>query len=186
MYFKYFFAIQLVVILFLSDYCVNCFEPLTIGAVALTSWIVKVNYGTLKDLTVCQLTECCTNAYVPGDFDGTLFMALKRLKRLLKACGNLGLQRNLTETLFGQHFVLGEVIKALKSHYEESSNSKKPLVMIFNGTPGTGKNFVADRIAEYMYKEGVNSKFVHRFYGRQDFSEESKLQQYQVRVNSLL
>lgn len=54
--------------------------------------------------------------------------------------------------------------------------------MIFNGTPGTGKNFVADRIAEYMYKEGLNSKFVQRFYGRQDFSEDSKLKQYQVRV----
>lgn len=107
------------------------------------------------------------------------------MKFIYKSCLNLGLQRNLTETLFGQHFVLGEVIKALKSHYEESNNSKKPLVMIFNGTPGTGKNFVADRIADYMYKEGVKSKFVYRFYGRQDFSEESKLKEYQVRVNTI-
>lgn len=76
MYFKYFIAIQLVLYLFICDYCVNCFEPFTIGAAALASWFVKANYGTLKDLTVCQLTECCTDTYVPGDFDGTVLMAI--------------------------------------------------------------------------------------------------------------
>lgn len=75
MHFKYFVAIQ-VVILFLCDGCVYCFEPITIGAVALASWVVKANYGTIKDLTICQMTECCTNAYVPGDFDGSMPTAL--------------------------------------------------------------------------------------------------------------
>lgn len=71
MFFNFFIALQLVVILLLCC-SVNCFEPFsTIGAVALATWAAKANYDALKDLTICQMTECCTNAHIPADFDGT-------------------------------------------------------------------------------------------------------------------
>jgi torsin-1 len=54
----------------------------------------------------------------------------------------------------------------------------KPLVISFHGTPGTGKNYVADFIAKSLYKNGLKSKYVHKFYGRLEFPEAGKAQVY--------
>lgn len=89
----------------------------------------------------------------------------------------------MTLTLFGQHIVIGTVVKSLKSHYESGSRSKKPLVLSFHGPAGTGKNFVADRIADFLYTNGgVESKFVYKFRGRVDFPLDSKVNEYKVNI----
>lgn len=92
----------------------------------------------------------------------------------------VALQRNLSLTLFGQHIVTDTIVKGLKSHYASGSNSKKPLVLSFHGPPGTGKNFVADRVADFVYAAGVESKFVHKFMGRVAFPLEAKRHVYKV------
>lgn len=84
--------------------------------------------------------------------------------------------------MFGQHIARQIIIAALQSHYYNSKlgKTKKPLVIVLNGSPGTGKNFVADRIAKHLYKNGEKSKYVHKFYGRTTFPLESHVPQYRV------
>lgn len=91
-----------------------------------------------------------------------------------------GLKKDLKENLFGQHIVNDTLIPALKSHWKNIYRSQKPLVMSFHGTPGTGKNYVADRIVKHLYRQGDNSKFVHKFRGRVDFPLASEVNVYRV------
>lgn len=64
--------------------------------------------------------------------------------------------------------------------------SKKPLVLSFQGPSGTGKTFVTDLIADYMYKAGTNSRFMHRFTGRLDFPLDSKVEEYRAQLSKLI
>ena len=86
---------------------------------------------------------------------------------------------NLTKDLFGQHIVIEQLIPALDSH-TKNAKSNKPLVISFHGQTGIGKNFVADRIAEFLYKKGGSSQFIHRFNGKCDFPLQSQVDQYQA------
>lgn len=52
--------------------------------------------------------------------------------------------------------------------------------MSFHGTPGTGKNFVADRIVKHFYERGDRSKYVHKYRGRIDFPLASEVDLYRV------
>lgn len=73
----------------------------------------------------------------------------------------------------------------MSAHYKHLKDSKKPLVMVLNGSPGTGKNFVADRIAKHLYKNGEKSQYVHKFYGRTTFPLQSDVPKYRVCVIEL-
>lgn len=90
------------------------------------------------------------------------------------------LKRDLEENLFGQHIVNTTLLRALRSHTQYLQRSQKPLVMSFHGTPGTGKNFVADRIVKHFYAKGEHSKFVHKYRGRIDFPLASEVDVYRV------
>lgn len=90
------------------------------------------------------------------------------------------LKYDLEENLYGQHIVNATLIPALQSHIKNLQLSQKPLVISFHGTPGTGKNFVADRIVKYFYKDGDLSKFVHKYRGRIDFPLASEVDIYRV------
>lgn len=75
------------------------------------------------------------------------------------------------------------MIPAIKNHYSKTSQSQKPLVIAFHGTPGVGKNFVTDILVKNIYKDGTKSKFVHKYVGRIDFPLQSQVSVYQVNVN---
>lgn len=85
----------------------------------------------------------------------------------------------LTAKLYGQQIAHETIINALRGHLE-SQNSPKALVMSFHGTPGTGKNYVAQMIAKALYKEGIQSKYYHFFNGRNDFPFQRKVDEYKV------
>jgi torsin-1 len=91
------------------------------------------------------------------------------------------LRDELDKNLFGQHIVLESVLSSLRMHFQKKDLSSKPLVISFHGMPGTGKNYVADFIAKSLYKKGLDSKYVHKFFGRLEFPEASKATQYGVR-----
>jgi torsin-1 len=82
--------------------------------------------------------------------------------------------------LFGQHIVLESVLSSLRMHFQKDASSK-PLVISFHGTPGTGKNYVADFIAKSLYKNGLDSNYVHKFFGRLEFPEARLATEYGVR-----
>ncbi|XP_073830156.1 torsin-like protein [Musca autumnalis] len=119
-------------------------------------------FDTLKNKTYCQITECCNERYITADIRG--------------------LQEDLNKHLFGQHITKQQLIRAIEAHFKEKKNSKKPLVISFHGTQGTGKNFVADKIAQRIYEKGYKSKYVRKYYGRSDFPLESDAQLYSARI----
>ena len=111
-------------------------DPLTAGGILGAS---SVLFGT-RNYIYCQFRECCQEPYIRSNLPG--------------------LKEALEENVFGQHIVTETVIKSMKMHLRKDQ-PKKALAMSFHGWTGSGKNYVSNFIAESLYKEGLNSKFVH-------------------------
>ncbi|KAH8385253.1 hypothetical protein KR200_006959, partial [Drosophila serrata] len=132
------------------------FEPLTMTA---------IGFGIAGSAAYfrCKFTECCDDRSIPG---------------------NIGaLRDSLDRTLFGQHIVKQHVVAALEAHFRSRSTSRKPLVISFHGQPGTGKNFVADQIAQALYLEGSKSGYVTKYLGQADFPNADFVQYYKQRIS---
>lgn len=93
---------------------------------------------------------------------------------------SLGLQLDLQTKLFGQHIASRIILKSVKG-FMSNDNPKKPLVLSLHGPSGTGKNFVSQLIADNIYKEGMDSSFVHVFTSELHFPHSSHLDTYKVR-----
>ncbi|XP_001995684.2 torsin-like protein [Drosophila grimshawi] len=137
---------------------VTAIEPISIGVLG-----TSIGLGYLMSQNYCRFYECCDNRSIPADMNK--------------------LHHSLSTTLFGQHMVSQHVLPALVAHLKSNSPSRKSLVMSFHGTPGTGKSFVADQIAEALYLEGTKSKFVHKYLGRADFAHPARVHEYKNRIN---
>lgn len=72
-------------------------------------------------------------------------------------------------------------MNALKGHYE-LDNPRKALVLSFHGRTGTGKNYVAQFIAEAMYLYGQKSKFFRYFSATKDFPHNEQIIEYKDRI----
>lgn len=128
----------------------------------------KENGGSRREkirdtVDYCSYFECCTSKHIVYDIEG--------------------LKADLQQRLYGQHIVNATLIPALRAHVKNLDSSEKSLVMSFHGTMGTGKNHVSDLIIKHFYKNGENSKYVHRYRARKDFPVESEVDQYRVSVN---
>ncbi|EDW06153.2 torsin-like protein [Drosophila mojavensis] len=139
---------------------VNGIEPIS----AITGTAIVTGIFGASNFFYCKFAECCDERSVPGDIEK--------------------LKQSLSRTLYGQHIVQQYVVSALSGHLQSTNPSRKPLVMSFHGTPGTGKSFVADKIAEALYLEGTKSKYVHKFLGRADFAHPGRLNEYKERINN--
>lgn len=58
--------------------------------------------------------------------------------------------------------------------------------MSFHGWTGSGKNYVAKFIAESLFKQGLNSKYVHHFLSTLDFPDETREDEYKVRPKTIV
>uniref|UniRef100_A0A4W6F1Y8 Torsin n=1 Tax=Lates calcarifer TaxID=8187 RepID=A0A4W6F1Y8_LATCA len=94
---------------------------------------------------------------------------------------NLGLQVDLENKLFGQHIASRIILKAVNG-FMSNSNPKKPLVLSLHGWTGTGKNFVSQLIAENIYREGMDSSFVHVFTSTLHFPHKSQIDTYKSQL----
>uniref|UniRef100_A0A3B3DJX3 Torsin n=1 Tax=Oryzias melastigma TaxID=30732 RepID=A0A3B3DJX3_ORYME len=92
-----------------------------------------------------------------------------------------GLKTDLDSKLFGQHLASRIILRAV-SGFMSNDNPKKPLVLSLHGWTGTGKNFVSQLIAENIYKEGMNSKFVHVFTSTLHFPHPSLISTYKSQL----
>lgn len=90
-----------------------------------------------------------------------------------------GLAVDLENKLFGQHIASRIILKAV-SGFMSNKNPKKPLVLSLHGWTGTGKNFVSELIAENIFKEGMDSKYVHVFTSELHFPHSSQFDTYKV------
>lgn len=79
---------------------------------------------------------------------------------------------SLSLRMFGQPLV-GELVNILTAHKEavndKSKRNQKALVISLHGWSGVGKNFASTMIAEAIYTNGMQSKFVKLFMGKKDF-----------------
>nr|XP_057919340.1 torsin family 1 isoform X2 [Doryrhamphus excisus] len=92
-----------------------------------------------------------------------------------------GLEASLQTKLFGQHIASHIILKAV-SGFVSNDNPKKPLVLSLHGWTGTGKNYVSSLIAESIYKEGMDSKFVHVFTSELHFPHTSQMDTYKTQL----
>uniref|UniRef100_A0A1L8DUT1 Putative torsin-like protein n=1 Tax=Nyssomyia neivai TaxID=330878 RepID=A0A1L8DUT1_9DIPT len=157
------FLVTLLCLLAIFVECFLCLEPLTtIGLVATGLSALGYNYDTIKVNTYCRWYECCIPDHIPGDIER--------------------FREDLQKSMFGQHIAMKIVTEALANHYKHLEDSSKPLVMSFQGTPGIGKTFVTNVMKMAIYKEGVNSKFVHKYHGRASFPLQEKVSVYKEEI----
>lgn len=92
------------------------------------------------------------------------------------------LRYSFSEKMYGQPLV-SEIVNILSAHkktlYDNNNRSKKALVLSLHGWSGVGKNFAATMIAEALFKNGMQSKYVKVFMGKKDF-DCSNIQKTQV------
>ncbi|XP_055389146.1 torsin-like protein [Condylostylus longicornis] len=156
---------KVLLLLYLFKLCCG-FDPITwtvVGGLGGLSGYGLYNFEKLKEVSYCQLpmVECCSPSSIPVNLPQ--------------------LEKDLRNNLYGQHILIEHLIPALKSHFQDEVKIRKPLVISFHGTPGTGKNFVSDFIAKHLYKKGTNSKFVHKI-GKVNFALESDIDKYKVEL----
>ena len=58
--------------------------------------------------------------------------------------------------------------------------------MSFHGTPGIGKNFVADMIAQAVFEKGTSSSFYHKIHGSMDFPGKETVGFYKEKLTGLI
>ncbi|KAH0615441.1 hypothetical protein JD844_004666 [Phrynosoma platyrhinos] len=75
------------------------------------------------------------------------------------------------------HLATKVIVKAVTG-FLNNSNPKKPLTLSLHGWTGTGKNFVSKIITESIYKDGLNSKYVHQFVSTLHFPHLQNITQY--------
>jgi len=89
------------------------------------------------------------------------------------------LQADLENQLFGQHIASRIIVRAVTG-FMKNPNPKKPLVLSLHGWTGTGKNFVSQLIVDNIYREGMDSSFVHVFTSELHFPHAREIETYKV------
>ncbi|XP_074547307.1 torsin family 1 isoform X2 [Halichoeres trimaculatus] len=138
----------------ISGVLVNAFDPIT------TTVVIGCG-ATLGRFLYTYLHESCDPKWIA--FNAT------------------GLKTDLESKLIGQHVASRIILKAVTG-FMSNSNPKKPLVLSLHGWTGTGKNFVSQLIAENIYKEGMDSSFVHVFTSELHFPHASQLETYKSQL----
>ncbi|XP_067430358.1 torsin-1A-like [Thunnus thynnus] len=92
-----------------------------------------------------------------------------------------GLQADLESKLFGQHIASRIILKVVNG-FMNNDNLEKPLVLSLHGRSGTGKSFISRLIAENIYKEGMDSSFVHLFTYHYHFPHSSQIDTYKSQL----
>lgn len=106
------------------------------------------------------------------------FLYIKNSPWHIHLCSS-GLRSDLENKLVGQHIASPLIFKAVAG-FMKTPHPKKPLVLSLHGPTGTGKNFVAQIIADNIYKKGNISQFVHVFTYKLNFPHASQIETYKV------
>lgn len=78
--------------------------------------------------------------------------------------------------VFGQPIAVAMVLNSLSHHLR---NGKQPLTLSFHGDPGTGKNFISQKILKNIFRRGEDSEYIYLFKGT-DFPSELEVNTYRV------
>ena len=64
--------------------------------------------------------------------------------------------------------------------FMNNDNPQKPLVLSLHATTGTGKNLATQLIVKNIYKNGMDSRFVHFFNSEYHFPHVYNVEAYKV------
>ncbi|CAL8281887.1 unnamed protein product [Gadus morhua 'NCC'] len=92
-----------------------------------------------------------------------------------------GLKDDLGRNLFGQH-IASDVIMKVVTGFINNDNPKKPLVLSFHGSSGVGKNVASQLIVKNLYKQGMDSRFVHYFNSVVHFPQDGQVETYKSQL----
>ncbi|VDD91729.1 unnamed protein product [Enterobius vermicularis] len=123
---------------------------------------VSSSYQNFK----CRLQECCYDVIM--DIDKFIYLVLEYL---------------IHSQLYGQHLAKKVILKAISSHWL-NRNPNKALVISLHGTPGTGKTYTSQMIAQSMFRKGEKSNYVHMLPSTLHFSDSRIVQQYKNDLKS--
>ncbi|XP_034234947.1 torsin-1A-like [Thrips palmi] len=137
-------------------------EPVTVTAGIVAAVSALWGYA---DKTHCRVMECCD------------------LHSISTNAKNISvLEDVLRRNVYGQHLMQDIVLRALRGHML-ASDPKKALVLSFHGTPGCGKSYVSDFIAQSLYVRGMKSQYVKKFVAGTDFPDASRGAVYKLKIS---
>lgn len=90
-----------------------------------------------------------------------------------------GLENTLRSRLHGQPLVHRAIVRAVKDHLQNPS-PKKALVLSFHGWTGGGKNYASSMVADALYENGMNSKYVTLYVSTKHFPHQDEVPKYRV------
>ncbi|XP_002742201.1 torsin-1A-like [Saccoglossus kowalevskii] len=137
-------------------------EPFTAGLSAFGAAGLAAFY-TVADRLWCNFKECCTEKYIPANITS--------------------LSMDLQQKVYGQHLVQTVVLNTIQGHVT-NPNPTKSLVLSFHGWTGGGKNFVSRIIADNIYMNGMDSKYVHLFVATLHFPHKKDIDHYKDQLIS--
>lgn len=88
-----------------------------------------------------------------------------------------GLERDLYKNLYGQHMAQDIVSEAVVN-FLQNENPKRPLVLSFHGSSGTGKSLVSSMIGRHIYGTAMGSPYIHQFIPTLHFPSANRVLQY--------
>ncbi|XP_060864665.1 torsin-1A-like [Metopolophium dirhodum] len=142
-----------------------------------------------KSTTVYGLIDPITGTFVVGAFVSGYFLNSNYILPYFGGCPKTfeikDLEHDMKKSFFGQHIASKIVVSALAGNLHRSSKNKKPLVMSFHGSTGSGKNFLSDLIAKHMFKSNkVKELRYYVIHGRSKFPLQSKINDYKEKLYS--
>lgn len=119
----------------------------------------------------CTSFECCNDRWIPAN--QTLLREL------------------LNERLYGQPFATKILTNSIVNHFREG-DPPKPLVLMLHGPTGVGKNYLANILAESMFRKGKSSRYINYFSSSYHYQDSDKLKSHKenlqtaIRTNSTI
>uniref|UniRef100_UPI00398EF602 torsin-1A-like n=1 Tax=Pristiophorus japonicus TaxID=55135 RepID=UPI00398EF602 len=135
-------------------------EPISMGIAVGVATALTGLLSTFPTL-YCKFQECCEAQWVQLNLTG--------------------LKTDLENKLFGQHIATQVVLKAIKG-FLTNPTPKKPLTLSLHGWTGTGKNLLSKIIAENIYRNGLESDYVHQFVSTLHFPHPEHLSHYKEQL----
>lgn len=131
-------------------------EPVSTTVAVIAGIGVSAMYAGWN-MVKCKHTECCASPWIKDSVKG--------------------LENTLRSRLHGQPLVHRAIVRAVKDHLQNPS-PKKALVLSFHGWTGGGKNYASSMVADALYENGMNSKYVTLYVSTKHFPHQDEVPKY--------
>ncbi|XP_046670418.1 torsin-like protein isoform X2 [Homalodisca vitripennis] len=165
-----FYKLNVLSVLLYCFYTVNCLvDPLSLGLLG----------ATISTLYLWLSSEDRSN------FGCKLFKYVGQKIGYCEGCEDYWITDNLNDleyemksSVYGQPLAVDIIMSAMRNHLRRDVEPDRALMLSFHGSPGTGKNFIAQMILKNMFRMGAKSEYTIFFRSSIDFPLKSKIDEY--------